>query len=314
MIEVQHLTRKYGDHYAVADVSFTAEPGQIYGFLGPNGAGKSTTMNMMTGYLAPTSGTVLIDGEDIMREPEAARARIGYLPEIPPVYADMTVYEYLRFAAELRKVPRKDRGAAIERVMQATDVVSMRDRLIKNLSKGYKQRVGLAQAIIANPPIIILDEPTAGLDPEQQREMFDYIRALKADHTIILSSHILSDISAVCDYVWILNEGRLVASDTPENLQRHMTTTQTIKISVQMCDADAFKAALESIPHIVKITVNGASSDALEASIETDTTEDLRPQISQKVFENGMVILSMSTEEKTLEDVFLALTHEEVQA
>lgn len=311
MIEVSHLTKRYGNHAAVADLSFTAEKGKIYGFLGPNGAGKSTTMNMMTGYLAPSAGTVRIDDFDIMKQPEDAKARIGYLPEVPPVYPDMTVREYLEFTAELKKIPKKERTAAVDQAMKKTEVLEVQSRLIKNLSKGYKQRVGLAQAIINNPAIIILDEPTSGLDPEQQREMFDYIRSLKEEHTIILSSHILSDVSAVCDYIWIINHGQMVASDTPEGLSAKMTTTQEICVTV-LGSQDALEKALQTVSNKKSVsftnTLTEDGSENVTAVIETDKQEDIRPAVSQAIFGAGLTVLSMSRKEKSLEDIFLTLT------
>ena len=219
MIEVTNLTKKYGDHIAVDHLSFRVEKGQIYGFLGPNGAGKSTTMNIITGYLAATEGTVTIDGKDVQKDPEEAKCAIGYLPELPPLYVDMTVREYLDFVAELKKVPKKERKQQIDEVMEMTQITDMQQRLIRNLSKGYRQRVGLAQAILGYPEVIILDEPTVGLDPKQIIEIRDLIRKLGENHTVILSSHTLSEVSAVCDHIMIIAHGKLVASDSPENLQ-----------------------------------------------------------------------------------------------
>lgn len=320
MIEVEHLTRRFGDHIAVNDLSFTAEKGTIYGFLGPNGAGKSTTMNMMTGYLAPSSGTVKIDGFDILKQPEDAKKRIGYLPEIPPVYPDMTVKEYLFFAAELKEVPKADRPAAVENAMQKTGTKGMQNRLIKNLSKGYKQRVGLAQAIINNPEIIILDEPTVGLDPEQQKEMFDYVRTLREDHIIILSSHILSDVSSLCDYVWIISKGRLVASDKPENLRTAMSHKQEIIIDVLGDNEQTLGDALRRIDLVSGVNVSVAKDPGkgaplqLHAVIHSEQTLDIRPAISQAVFGAGMYFLSMNRSERSLEDVFLSLTNDDSQA
>ena len=215
MIEVTNLTKKYGKHTAVDHLSFRVEKGQIYGFLGPNGAGKSTTMNIITGYLAPSQGTVIVNGKDIQKEPEEAKKCIGYLPELPPVYADMTVEEYLRFAAELKKIPKAQRAEQVAKVMEMTRITDMKKRLIRNLSKGYKQRVGLAQAILGDPEVIILDEPTVGLDPKQIIEIRDLIRSLGKNHTVILSSHILSEVSAVGDHIMIISHGKLVASDSP---------------------------------------------------------------------------------------------------
>ena len=218
MIEVNNLVKKYGDHTAVDHLSFKIEKGKIYGFLGPNGAGKSTTMNMITGYIASTEGTVTIDGHDILDEPEEAKKCIGYLPEQPPLYFDMTVLEYMKFVADLKKIPKDKKASMIEEVMDMVKISDMRNRLIKNLSKGYRQRVGLAEAIMGYPEVIILDEPTVGLDPKQIIEIRTLIKNLKKKHTVILSSHILSEVSAVCDYVLIISHGKLVASDTPENL------------------------------------------------------------------------------------------------
>ncbi len=308
MIEVQHLTKRYGAHTAVDDLSFTAEPGQIYGFLGPNGAGKSTTMNIMTGYLAATSGTVLIDGLDIQKEPETAKQKIGYLPEVPPVYTDMTVAEYLRFAAELKRIPAGKRMDAVSGVLDAADILDVQGRLIRNLSKGYRQRVGLAQALIGDPEILILDEPTAGLDPEQQKEMFDYIRSLKENHTIILSSHILSDVSAVADYVWILSSGKLAASDTPANLQAHMTTSQQVVLRVTG-DKEALEKALRAIPKVKEVTLE-EEGELLIFTVTSEEKEDIRPSVSRAAVYAGGAVLGMNLQEKSLEDVFLSLTGE----
>ena len=308
MIEVQHLTKRYGAHTAVDDLSFTAAPGQIYGFLGPNGAGKSTTMNIMTGYLAATSGTVLIDGLDIQKEPETAKQKIGYLPEVPPVYTDMTVAEYLCFAAELKRIPAGKRMDAVSGVLDAADILDVQGRLIRNLSKGYRQRVGLAQALIGDPEILILDEPTAGLDPEQQKEMFDYIRSLKENHTIILSSHILSDVSAVADYVWILSSGKLAASDTPANLQAHMTTSQQVILRVTG-DREALDKALRAIPKVKEVTLE-QDGELLIFTVTSEEKEDIRPSVSRAAVYAGGAVLGMNLQEKSLEDVFLSLTGE----
>lgn len=309
MIEVQHLTKRYGAHTAVDDLSFTAAPGQIYGFLGPNGAGKSTTMNIMTGYLAATSGTVLIDGLDIQKEPEAAKQKIGYLPEVPPVYTDMTVAEYLRFAAELKRIPAGKRADAVSSVLDAADILDVQGRLIRNLSKGYRQRVGLAQALIGDPEILILDEPTAGLDPEQQKDMFDYIRSLKENHTIILSSHILSDVSAVADYVWILSSGKLAASDTPANLQAHMTTSQQVVLRVTG-DKEALEKALRAIPKVKEVLLQ-EEGELLIFTVTSEEKEDIRPAVSRAAVYAGGAVLGMNLQEKSLEDVFLSLTGEQ---
>ncbi len=233
MIEVKNLTKRYGKHLAVDDLSFTVEKGQIYGFLGPNGAGNAPTMNIMTGYLGATKGQVLIDGHDILKEPEEAKRCIGYLPEQPPLYMEMTVQEYLAFAAELKKIAKEEREIQIEKAMGLTRLSEVRNRLISNLSKGYKQRVGLAQAILGFPEIIILDEPTVGLDPKQIIEIRELIRKLAKEHTVILSSHILAEIREVCDYIMIIAKGKLVASDTPENLENEMSGTAHVEIEVR---------------------------------------------------------------------------------
>ena len=233
MIEVRNLVKKYGSHMAVNHLNFTIEKGKIYGFLGPNGAGKSTTMNMITGYIASTEGEILIDGHNILEEPEEAKKKIGYLPEIPPLYVDMTVSEYLKFVAELKSIPKEKRSGNINEVMSTTKLQSVKDRLIKNLSKGYRQRVGLAQALLGYPEIIILDEPTVGLDPKQIIEIRDLIKSLGNKHTVILSSHILSEVSAVCDHVLIIDKGKLVASDTPENLSKVMAGANSLELTVK---------------------------------------------------------------------------------
>lgn len=233
MIEVKDLVKKYGDHVAVDHLSFTIEKGKIYGFLGPNGAGKSTTMNMITGYIASTQGEILIDGHNILEEPEAAKKCIGYLPELPPVYQDMTVREYLKFVAELKSIPKAEREKNIKEVMSTTKLEEVQERLIKNLSKGFKQRVGIAQALLGYPEIIILDEPTVGLDPKQIIEIRDLIKSLGEKHTVILSSHILSEVSAVCDHVLIIDRGKLVASDTPENLSKVMEGANSLELTVK---------------------------------------------------------------------------------
>ena len=230
MIEVQNLVKMYGDHTAVDHLSFRIEKGHIYGLLGPNGAGKSTTMNIMTGYLGATEGKVLIQGHDILKEPELAKKSIGYLPEQPPVYMDMTVREYLQFAAELKKIPKKEREKQMNDVIRMTGIREVENRLIQNLSKGYRQRVGLAQAILGFPEVIILDEPTVGLDPKQIIEIRELIRKLSKKHTIILSSHILAEIREVCDYIMIISRGKLVASDTPENLENRLKSSRHIEL------------------------------------------------------------------------------------
>ena len=255
MIEVKNLVKKYGDHTAVDHLSFTVEKGQIYGFLGPNGAGKSTTMNIMTGYLGATDGEVLINGHDILKEPEAAKKSIGYLPELPPLYMDMTVMEYLKFSTELKKIKKEDREAEIEKALKLVKLADVQDRLIKNLSKGYKQRVGLAQAILGFPEIIILDEPTVGLDPKQIIEIRELIRELAKEHTVILSSHILAEIREVCDYIMIISKGKLVASDTPEHLEELMNGSDTIHIETR-AEEETVREILSGLKDIEDVTLS----------------------------------------------------------
>ena len=310
MIEVTNLTKKYGDHIAVDHLSFRVEKGQIYGFLGPNGAGKSTTMNIITGYLAATEGTVTIDGKDIQKDPEEAKRSIGYLPELPPLYVDMTVREYLEFVAELKKVPKKERKQQIDEVMEMTQITDMQQRLIKNLSKGYRQRVGLAQAILGYPEVIILDEPTVGLDPKQIIEIRDLIRKLGENHTVILSSHILSEVSAVCDHIMIIAHGKLVASDSPENLQKLMSGSMELDLEVKGSIA-AVKSALQEISQIDRIEENTeASKNVAKLKVISKENADIREQVFYALADAKLPILEMTHAEKSLEDIFLELTED----
>ncbi len=311
MIEVENLTKKYGSHVAVDNLSFRVERGMIYGFLGPNGAGKSTTMNMMTGYIAATSGTVKINGYDILKNPEQAKKSIGYLPELPPVYPDMTVYEYLRFVAELKKVKKNERQAQIEDVMKQTQIEDVKGRLIKNLSKGYKQRVGLAQAIIGYPEVIILDEPTVGLDPKQIIEIRELIRELAKKHTIILSSHILSEVSAVCDHIMIISKGKLVASDTPEGLMTLLKGGRQMKLSV-LGEQSKVEELLRSMESVKDFSMQPPRAEGMvSVNIRTEDTEDIRVELFHRLAAADMPIMELSLSEKSLEDVFLELTGEE---
>lgn len=310
MIEVTNLTKRYGGHVAVDHLSFRVEKGQIYGFLGPNGAGKSTTMNMLTGYLAASEGNVIIDGKDIQKEPEEAKKKIGYLPEIPPLYMEMTVEEYLSFAAELKKLPKAERKEQIARVMGLTQIADMKGRLIRNLSKGYRQRVGLAQAILGNPEVIILDEPSVGLDPKQIIEIRDLIRKLGENHTIILSSHILSEVSAICDHIMIIAHGRLVASDSPEGLQRLMTGSMELRLAVKG-EYELVKAVLEKLPHVEAVE-NQEERDGgcVKVKVTSKGDEDIREEIFFALADAKLPIMEMRPEQKSLEDIFLELTEE----
>ena len=307
MIEINHLVKTYGDHTAVDDLSLKVEPGRIYGFLGPNGAGKSTTMNILTGYIGATSGEVKINGHDIFKEPEEARKCIGYLPEIPPVYEDMTVGEYLLFAAELKKVEKDKRIRYVEEAMELTHITEMQTRLIRNLSKGYRQRVGLAQAVLGYPEIIILDEPTVGLDPKQIIEIRDLIRRLGEKHTVILSSHILSEVKEVCDYIFIVSQGKLVASDTTENLLNQVQKNQQIEIMTDE-DTDAMTSVLYEVPGVSHVEVKEREDLTSHILVSTDSSADIRKKIFKKVADAGLTMLEMRSCGRTLEDIFLELT------
>lgn len=308
MIQVENLVKKYGNHTAVDQLSFTVEKGQIYGFLGPNGAGKTTTMNIMTGYIAASSGTVMINGYDILKEPLKAKQCIGYLPELPPLYMDMTVWEYLLFVSELKKIPRKQRVEHVEKIIDDLQLTDVKDRLIKNLSKGYKQRVGLAQALIGYPEVIILDEPMVGLDPKQIIEMRDLIKGLAKEHTIILSSHILSEVSAVCDHIMIISKGKLVASGSPEQLQKMMQVKVELEVTV-LGDAKQAEAVLKPMEQIESYTLEPAEDDgSIRILVTPKENEDIRRELSMALSGAGLPILSMNRLEKSLEDIFLELT------
>lgn len=312
MIEVTNLTKRYGSHVAVDHLSFQVDKGQIYGFLGPNGAGKSTTMNIMTGYLAASEGTVLINGHDIQKEPEKAKKCVGYLPELPPVYTDMTVWEYLEFAAELKKVPRKERPEQIGRVMEMTRILDMKNRLIRNLSKGYRQRVGLAQAILGNPEVIILDEPTVGLDPRQIIEIRDLIKTLGENHTVILSSHILSEVSAVCDHIMIISHGKLVASDSPEGLQKLTSDNGGIRLTVKG-RFDEIRRAVVAVPGVADVEDRGNADTGktmLQIKVKEDT--DVREQVFYALAQAKLPILEMRNTARSLEDIYLELTGDQL--
>lgn len=314
MIEVSNLTKKYGAHVAVDHLSFKVEKGQIYGFLGPNGAGKSTTMNMLTGYLAATEGKVTINGKDIQKEPEEAKKSIGYLPELPPLYTEMTVAEYLKFVAELKKVPRQERGRQIEEVMELTRITDMGGRLIKNLSKGYRQRVGLAQAILGYPEVIILDEPTVGLDPKQIIEIRDLIKRLGENHTIILSSHILSEVSAVCDHIMIIAHGKLVASDSPEGLEKRMSGSGELFLEVKG-DSERILSILNSLEQVESVQIKEAEEEGtVRLRVLPEGNEDVRERIFFALAEAGLPILELQRTKRTLEDIFLELTDDSMVA
>lgn len=308
MIEVNNLVKRYGNHTAVDHLSFKIEKGKIYGFLGPNGAGKSTTMNMITGYIASTEGTVKIDGHDILEEPEAAKKCIGYLPEQPPVYFDMTVLEYMKFVADLKKIPKDKKANMIEEVMDMVKISDMRNRLIKNLSKGYRQRVGLAQALIGNPKVLILDEPTVGLDPKQIIEIRTLIRKLGKNHTVILSSHILSEVQAVCDKIIVINEGKVVANDTEEHLSQKLSGEHKLTAKIQG-DKDKIVRAMQGIKGVEKVICDASHKDGVnDIRIEAKEGVDIRRDVFETVVKNGWYMLELKTSELSLEDIFLKLT------
>jgi len=306
LIEVKHLVKRYGDFEAVRDVSFTVEKGRIYGFLGPNGAGKSTTMNIITGCLAATEGEVTINGYDIYEDPVEAKSCIGYLPELPPLYTDMTPEEYLYFVGKAKGLRGKALEDGVDRVIAKTSLTPMRSRLIKNLSKGYRQRVGIAQAILGDPEIIILDEPTVGLDPLQIIEIRDLIRELGQNHTVILSSHILTEISAVCDYVIIIAAGKIVASDTIENLTKLNEGKSYIDMDVRG-SAEAVEAAAGTLQGVAHMEVR-PGENATHLRLEVEGKEDIRDHVFFTFAERRLPIIAMQYEEVTLEKVFLALT------
>lgn len=314
MIEVKNLVKQYGDHVAVDHLSFTVEKGQIYGFLGPNGAGKSTTMNIMTGYLSATEGEVLINGHSIFDEPEEAKKCIGYLPEQPPLYMDMTPLEYLYFVAELKKIPKKDRAQMIADIMKLVKITDVCERLIRNLSKGYKQRVGLAQAIMGYPEIIILDEPTVGLDPKQIIEIRDLIKTLSEKHTVILSSHILSEISAVCDYVMIIAHGRLVASDTPDNLSKLMLGSNVLDLTVKG-NKTMIREIVSALPGIDSVEVHESLEEGcVDIVVRSPQNLDVREELFYKLGDAKCPIMMMKSSNMSLEEVFLELTTDKAPA
>jgi gliding motility-associated transport system ATP-binding protein len=310
VIEVEHLTKRYGRVTAVEDVSFRVEPGEILGFLGPNGAGKTTTMRILTGYMPATDGRAVVAGFDIFQQPLEAKRRTGYLPETPPLYPDMTVAEYLLFVAKVKGVPAGERRQRIRSVMERVRVDDMAGRLCAKLSKGYKQRVGLAQAIIHNPDVLILDEPTAGLDPKQIIETRDLIRELGGTHTIILSTHILPEVSQTCHRVVIINKGHVVAVDTPENLTERLRGSETIYIQVDGGGADV-AAALSHLAGVTRVSETERQDSAVGLEVESERGRDIRRDLARTVVGNGWGLLEMRPMRMSLEEIFLSLTTEE---
>ncbi len=311
MIEVRHLTKRYGRVTAVDDVSFRVEKGEILGFLGPNGAGKTTTMRILTGYMPPTEGQALVAGHDVLDQPLEAKRRTGYLPETPPLYPEMTVREYLLFCARIKGVSGADRAARVKWAMERTRVADMADRHCGKLSKGYKQRVGLAQALLHNPEVLILDEPTAGLDPKQILETRDLIKSLAGDHTVILSTHILPEVSQTCQRVVIINKGRVVAVDTPANLTARLQGNETIYVQVDSGGADP-EPALRGIGGVVRVArAGGPGGPASAYEVESAGGQDLRRDIARAVVTAGWGLLELRPMRMSLEEIFLSLTTEE---
>ncbi len=308
MIEVEHLTKSYGQHVAVRDLSFSVAEGEILGFLGPNGAGKSTTMNMLTGYLSATAGKITVNGFDVLAEPNAAKASIGYLPELPPLYLDMTVKEYLNFMFDLKKctLPRQKHLAEICHLVKIDDVA---ERLIKNLSKGYRQRVGLAQALIGNPPVLILDEPTVGLDPNQIIEIRTLIKSLGKHHTVILSSHILPEVEAVCDRLIIISDGQIVADGTPADLAKAQADDHRLTVEIEG-DETEISALLKNLPGVKSVVALGKKeAGSFAFRIQPLPNADIRHDLFTRLAESGMILLNSRSSEPSLEELFISLTH-----
>lgn len=307
MVEVKHLTKCYGDIKAVDDISFTVETGEVLGFLGPNGAGKSTTMNMITGYISSTSGTVTIDGSEILDNPKETKKKIGYLPEIPPLYVDMTVRKYLEFMFDLKKVklPKKEH---IDEVMRLVRISEQSERIIKNLSKGYRQRVGFAQALLGNPPVLILDEPTVGLDPKQIIEIRKLIKSLGKKHTVIFSSHVLSEISATCDRIIVISNGKIVADAKTEELSTAVSGEEKLSLEIEGASADII-SAIKKIPAVIRANkVKTMRDNTAKYMVEYEKGVDIRRDVFSAMARIGCPILNMQSGNETLEDMFLKLT------
>ena len=313
MVQVQNITKRYGKHVAVDNVSFRVDKGEIVGFLGPNGAGKSTTMNIITGYLSATAGSVSVDGYDVLDSPNEVKQRLGYLPELPPLYDDMTAAEYLAFVAKVKKTAAAQRKSDLERIVQIVGVEDVYNRLLKNLSKGYRQRVGLAQALIGNPDVLILDEPTIGLDPHQIIEIRRLITELGKEHTIVLSSHILPEVSAVCERIMIINNGRLVASDTPENLAKSLAQSTQLALRVAG-PADQVHSTLSQIEGVTRVSSQGTiEPETVDLLVDTKKSSDVRKEIFFALSKAGYPLYMLKSVDLTLEEVFLQLTTTEAE-
>ena len=311
MIEVKGLTKRYGQHEAARDLTFSIDSGEVVGLLGPNGAGKTTTMNILTGYLSPTEGTASIGGHDILEEPIEVKRLIGYLPEIPPVYPEMPVMQYLRFAARIKKVPAGQRKNDLDRILELTGITDMRNRLIRNLSKGYRQRVGLAQALVGSPPVLILDEPTIGLDPRQIIDIRNLIRDLGREHTIILSSHVLPEVTAICGRVIIIHQGRIVASDTIANLSRKLAGGSGLTVRFEGPESAAL-SEIRGIPDVKKVTAQkNLEPGTTDLRIRSREGSDVRRKVSQALSRAKCTILMMRSLDLDLEEIFIQVTGEE---
>jgi ABC-2 type transport system ATP-binding protein len=311
VIEVQHLTKRYGRVTAVHDVSFRVERGEILGFLGPNGAGKTTTMRILTGYMPATEGKAIVAGFDVFDQPIEAKRRTGYLPETPPLYPDMSILEYLQFVAKIKGVPGGERRQRIQAVMERTRIDDLANRLCSKLSKGYRQRVGLAQALIHNPDVLILDEPTAGLDPKQIIETRELIKELAGDHTIILSTHILPEVAQTCQRVVIINKGRVVAVDTPDNLTARLKGAETMYVQIDAEGADAV-AALQAIPGVTRVAPSDGRGPVGGYEVESTRGTDVRREIARAVVGRGWGLLELRPMRMSLEEIFLQVTTDEV--
>ena len=313
MIEVQHLTKRYGPVTAVDDISFTVERGEILGFLGPNGAGKTTTMRVLTGYMPPTEGKAIVAGYDVFEQPIEAKRRTGYLPETPPLYPDMTVHEYLSFVSKIKGIPRGERKARVDAMMRKTHISDMANRHCGKLSKGYRQRVGLAQALMHNPDVLILDEPTAGLDPKQIIETRQLIKSLAGDHTIILSTHILPEVSQTCQRVVIINRGKVVAVDTPDNLTSRLRGSETMYLQVDATGADA-AAVLQHVAGVTRVAIADTKGAAVGYEVDSEAGQDVRRELAAAVVGRGWGLLEMRPMRMSLEEIFLHVTTEDVTA
>jgi gliding motility-associated transport system ATP-binding protein len=313
VIEVQHLTKRYGPVTAVDDISFSVERGEILGFLGPNGAGKTTTMRVLTGYMPPTDGKAIVAGYDVFEQPIEAKRRTGYLPETPPLYPDMSVRDYLSFVARIKGVPRSERKARIDEMLQKTHIDDVANRLCGKLSKGYRQRVGLAQALMHNPDVLILDEPTAGLDPKQIIETRQLIKGLAGDHTIILSTHILPEVSQTCQRVVIINRGKVVAVDTPDNLTARLRGSETMYLQVDSAGADV-ASVLQRVQGVTRVAVADSKQQIVGYEVDSEAGRDVRRELAAAIVGRGWGLLEMRPMRMSLEEIFLHVTTEETTA